>query len=61
MSETCDGSYRISDSNHVPLLPILISGSRIVAAQKSQGRDLFVDLVQARIRLYIINLVTLTD
>ena len=61
MSETCDGRNRISDTDQVALLPILISRSRIMAAQHTQGRNLLVGLVQARIRLYIINLVSLTD
>ena len=61
MSETCDGSYRIIDTYQVALLPMLISRSRIMAAQHTQGRHLLVDLVQARIRLYIINMVSLTD
>jgi hypothetical protein len=32
MSETCDGSNRISDTDQVILLPNLISGCRIMAA-----------------------------
>ena len=61
MSETCDSSYRIIDTDQVALLPMLISGSRIMAAQQPQGRNLLIDLVQARIRLYFINMVSLTD